>query len=354
MAIDPRAGQPAPERLLVDVDLLLDAYYTRTPDVEDVAQRVRFGTSGHRGSSLRGTFNEAHVLAITQAICDYRSAHEHRWPVVSRQGHACALGAGLQDGARGAGRQRRRGDDRQRRAATRRRRRSPTRSSRTTAGARHAAPMGSSSHPRTIRPRMAASNTTRRPEARPIPASRGGSRRDRMSCWPTSWIRVRRIAYETGAPRDRRPIATTMLGSYVSDLGSVVDMDVIKSAGIKIGVDPLGGASVDLLGPDRRALRDRHRSRQRRRGPDVPLHAARLGRQDPHGLLVAIRHGEPDRAEGPLRYRLRQRPRRRPPRHRHAERRPDESQSLSRGGDLLSVHQSPGVAPQTRRSARRW
>ena len=75
MAIDPRAGQPAPERLLVDVDLLLDAYYTRTPDVEDVTQRVRFGTSGHRGSSLRGTFTEAHVLAITQAICDYRSAH---------------------------------------------------------------------------------------------------------------------------------------------------------------------------------------------------------------------------------------------------------------------------------------
>ncbi len=115
MAIDPLAGQPAPERLLVDVDLLLDAYYTRTPDVEDVTQRVRFGTSGHRGSSLRGTFTEAHVLAITQAICDYRSAHEHRWPAVSRQGHACALGAGLQDGARGAGRQRRRSDDRQRR-----------------------------------------------------------------------------------------------------------------------------------------------------------------------------------------------------------------------------------------------
>ena len=74
MAIDPRAGQPAPERLLVDVDLLLDAYYTRTPDVEDVTQRVRFGTSGHRGSSLRGSFTEAHILAITQAICDYRRA----------------------------------------------------------------------------------------------------------------------------------------------------------------------------------------------------------------------------------------------------------------------------------------
>ena len=56
MPIDPRAGQPASDSQLVDVSLLLDAYYTRIPDVEDVTQRVRFGTSGHRGSSLRGTF----------------------------------------------------------------------------------------------------------------------------------------------------------------------------------------------------------------------------------------------------------------------------------------------------------
>ena len=69
----PLAGHPAPPALLVDVDALRDAYYSRSPDVEDPAQRVKFGTSGHRGSSLHGTFNDAHVLAITQAICDYRT-----------------------------------------------------------------------------------------------------------------------------------------------------------------------------------------------------------------------------------------------------------------------------------------
>ena len=71
MAIHPLAGQPAPPDLLVDLDRLRDEYYVRLPDVTDRAQRVSFGTSGHRGSSLRGGFNEAHVLAIAQAICDY-------------------------------------------------------------------------------------------------------------------------------------------------------------------------------------------------------------------------------------------------------------------------------------------
>src|SRR6185436_2893995 len=70
--IHPLAGQRAPESLLVDVDALRRDYYGRTPDAIDAGQRVSFGTSGHRGSSLRGTFTEAHVLAITQAICDYR------------------------------------------------------------------------------------------------------------------------------------------------------------------------------------------------------------------------------------------------------------------------------------------
>ena len=88
----------------------------------------------------------------------------------------------------------------------------------------------------------------------------------------------------------------------------------------KIGVDPLGGAGRRLLGADRRALRPRPRGRQPRSRPDLRLHDARPRRQDPHGLLVAVRHGGPDRAQGPLRHRLRQRRRRRPPRHRHAQR----------------------------------
>jgi phosphoglucomutase len=73
--ISPLAGKPAPKEMLVDVARLEKEYFERQPDVHDPNQLVSFGTSGHRGSSLRGTFNEAHVLAITQAICDYRHAH---------------------------------------------------------------------------------------------------------------------------------------------------------------------------------------------------------------------------------------------------------------------------------------
>src|ERR1035437_7128912 len=66
------AGKPAPKEMLVDLARLERDYYERRPDVADANQMVSFGTSGHRGTSLRGTFTEAHILAITQAICDYR------------------------------------------------------------------------------------------------------------------------------------------------------------------------------------------------------------------------------------------------------------------------------------------
>src|SRR5258708_23622971 len=72
MAISPLAGKPAPKEMLVDLARLERAYYKRQPDVGDPNQLVSFGTSGHRGSSLRGTFTETHIIAITQAICDYR------------------------------------------------------------------------------------------------------------------------------------------------------------------------------------------------------------------------------------------------------------------------------------------
>ena len=70
--LSPLAGKPAPAELLVDVTQLERAYVDKSPDVEDPNQLVHFGTSGHRGSSLLTSFNESHILAITQAICDYR------------------------------------------------------------------------------------------------------------------------------------------------------------------------------------------------------------------------------------------------------------------------------------------
>src|SRR6202008_902221 len=71
-ALSPLPGKPAPKELLIDVARLEREYFERKPDVSDRTQLVAFGTSGHRGSSLHGAFNEAHILAITQAICDYR------------------------------------------------------------------------------------------------------------------------------------------------------------------------------------------------------------------------------------------------------------------------------------------
>src|SRR6202007_2216942 len=72
MTISPLAGKPAPKEMLVDVSRLEKEYFERQPDLSDATQMVSFGTSGHRGSPLHGTFTEAHILAITQAICDYR------------------------------------------------------------------------------------------------------------------------------------------------------------------------------------------------------------------------------------------------------------------------------------------
>src|SRR6186997_2907231 len=89
MALHPMAGQPAPPELLIDVGRLEREYYERTPDLNSPDQLVSFGTSGHRGSSLRGTFTEAHILAITQAICDYRRRQDTTGPLfIGRDTHA--------------------------------------------------------------------------------------------------------------------------------------------------------------------------------------------------------------------------------------------------------------------------
>ena len=94
MALSPLAGKPAPKEMLVDLDRLEQAYFAGRPDPADPAQRVSFGTSGHRGSSLRGSFTEAHILAITQAICDYRQAHGVTGPLfMGKDTHALSAPA---------------------------------------------------------------------------------------------------------------------------------------------------------------------------------------------------------------------------------------------------------------------
>src|SRR5262249_33282611 len=81
MTISPLAGKPAPKEMLIDPVRLEREYFDRRPDLDDPSQLVSFGTSGHRGSPLRGSFTEAHILAITQAICDYRTAQGTSGPL---------------------------------------------------------------------------------------------------------------------------------------------------------------------------------------------------------------------------------------------------------------------------------
>ena len=89
--LSPMAGKPATKDMLVDVANLEREYYERKPDVGDPNQMVSFGTSGHRGTPFNGTFTEAHILAITQAICEYRREQGIDGPLLHGQGHARAV-----------------------------------------------------------------------------------------------------------------------------------------------------------------------------------------------------------------------------------------------------------------------
>src|SRR5689334_19165437 len=94
MALSPLAGKPATRDMLVDLAALERAYYERRPDVGDANQLVSFGTSGHRGSSLSGTFTESHILAITQAICEYRRGQKIDGPLyMGKDTHALSAPA---------------------------------------------------------------------------------------------------------------------------------------------------------------------------------------------------------------------------------------------------------------------
>src|SRR5579864_3293064 len=94
MALSSLAGKPAPKELLVDLARLERDYYERKPDIQDSTQLVSFGTSGHRGSSLNGTFTESHIVAITQALIEYRRAHGITGPIfLGKDTHALSVPA---------------------------------------------------------------------------------------------------------------------------------------------------------------------------------------------------------------------------------------------------------------------
>ena len=247
MTIHPLAGKPAPKDLLVDIDTLRKEYYARKPDITDRTQRVSFGTSGHRGSSLRGAFNEAHILAITQAICDYRNSQGINGPLyIGKDTHALSEPAFVTAlevlAANGVETMVDREDGY-----------TPT-------------PVVSHSILTYNRDRSAglADGIVVTPSHNP--PEDGGFKYNPPHGGPadtdvTRWIEERangflstdlknvaRIPYEKARRADTvHPY--DYIGTYVGDLSSVVDMEAVRNAKLKIGVDPLGGAGVAYWRP---------------------------------------------------------------------------------------------------------
>jgi phosphoglucomutase len=242
MPVNERAGQTADPSLLVNVPRLIAAYYSLKPDVSVRSQRVSFGTSGHRGSSFAAAFNENHILAITQAICQYRKEQGTTGPLfLAADTHALSEPAFIsalevlaangiqvmidQDGGY-----------------------TPTPS------LSHAILTYNHGRKDGLADGIVITPSHNPPED-------GGFKYNPPSGGPadtnaTKWIEnfandllaanlkgVQRINYSTALTA-----ATThrydFVSTYVNDLASVVDMDAIKSAGLKLGVDPLGGAGV--------------------------------------------------------------------------------------------------------------
>jgi phosphoglucomutase len=247
----PRAGQPAQPSDLVDLSALEAAYYDRTPDPTDPAQQVVFGTSGHRGSSLDTAFNEAHILATTQAICEYRRSQGSTGPLlIGRDTHALSLPAWhtalqvlvandvtvLVDS---------------RDAYT------------PTPAVSHAilALNRDGSHGRVDGIVVTPSHNPPRdggfkynpPHGGPAGSAATGAIADRANELLRGGL--------AGVPRattDQTRDAVQgydFLGHYVDDLPSVLDLDAVRSAGVRIGADPLGGAAVHYWGE----IAQRHR-----------------------------------------------------------------------------------------------
>jgi phosphoglucomutase len=241
-ATDPRAGKPADPSQLVNVPRLITAYYALKPDVSVPAQRVSFGTSGHRGSSFSAGFNENHILAITQAICEYRAEQGTNGPLfLGMDTHALsepALVSALEvlaangvvtmidhDGGY-----------------------TPT------PALSHAILSYNRGRKEGLSDGIVITPSHNPPED-------GGFKYNPPSGGPadttaTKWIEnranehlkdglksVKRVPYERALKSDTTR-KYDYVSSYVNDLGAVIDMDTIAGSGLRLGVDPLGGAGV--------------------------------------------------------------------------------------------------------------
>ena len=250
MAANPRAGQPAQPEDLIDLPHLVTAYYTVAPDPDDVAQQVAFGTSGHRGSSLDGAFNEAHILATTQAIAEYRAAQGTTGPLfIGRDTHGLSEPAWV--------------------------------SALEVLAANDVVVLIDSADRYTPTPAVShailAYNRGRNTGLADgivvtpshNPPRDGGFKYNPPNGGPadtdaTGVIakRANEILRGGGTDVKRVPLAQALksaqrhdyMDAYVADLPNVVDIHAIRAQGIRIGADPLGGASVDYWA----AIAERH------------------------------------------------------------------------------------------------
>ncbi|RCS31547.1 alpha-D-glucose phosphate-specific phosphoglucomutase [Rhodanobacter denitrificans] len=245
--ISPLAGKPAPKSILVDVPQLLAAYADLKPDPAVPAQRVAFGTSGHRGSSFERSFNEAHILAISQAICEYRKGKGIDGPLfIGADTHALsqpafenALEVLAANGVQAM----------------------------ISSGGEYT-PTPAVSHAILVYNKGRTSGLADGIVITPShnPPDNGGFKYNPTNGGPadsdiTKWVENRANALLEGGLKDvrRMPYAQARkaagthehdyLNSYIADLANIVDFDVIRGAGVHMGVDPLGGAGVHYWAP---------------------------------------------------------------------------------------------------------
>jgi phosphoglucomutase len=247
MALHPLAGKPAPQELLVNVPRLVAAYYTQSPNSEDINQRVSFGTSGHRGTSAAGSFNEDHILAISQAICEYRKQQGIVGPLfLGMDTHALSEPALISAievlAANGVNVVYQQG--------------------------RGYTPTPVISHAILSHNRGQSNNRAdgivitpshnppedggfkyNPPEGGPAGTEITKAVQDRANQILADGLKdVQRIPLHKALGADNVH-AYDYITPYVNDLGSVIDMAAIASAGLKIGVDPMGGAGIDYWLP---------------------------------------------------------------------------------------------------------
>jgi phosphoglucomutase len=245
--INPLAGQPATPDMLVDIPRLVTAYYTQAPDPSVPAQRVAFGTSGHRGSALDGAFNEPHILAISQAICLYRKQKKIDGPLfLGMDTHALSVPASASAlevlAANGVDVMIAKGDEY-----------TPT------PAVSHAILTYNRGRKIALADGIVVTPSHNPPHDGGFKYNppNGGPAESDITAWiearanaflEKDLLGVKRMAYEKAlrAPTTHRH---DYLSAYIADLANVLDMDAVRGAKIKLGVDPLGGAGVHYWGP---------------------------------------------------------------------------------------------------------